>query len=142
MPAETSSVFVDKQCASAGAGMQFGFMEIMTGLSKCVLSAGVEHLTRVPMGINNKWINPNLTVANKKSKWYRPEYDVMTATNMLQTAQKLYEEEVPTFTKEDMDQLGVRAHNLTVKSHEEGCSANPGCDSPDGIFHVSVYRKI
>ena len=35
----------------------------------------------------------------------------MTALNMLQTAQKLYEEEVPTFTKEDLDKFGVRSHN-------------------------------
>jgi acetyl-CoA C-acetyltransferase len=39
---------------------------------------------------------------------------------MLQTAQKLYEEEVPNFTKEDMDKFGVRSHNLTVKNQENG----------------------
>jgi acetyl-CoA C-acetyltransferase len=39
---------------------------------------------------------------------------------MLQTAQKLYEEEVPTFTKEDMDKFGVRSHNLTIKNQESG----------------------
>ena len=39
---------------------------------------------------------------------------------MLQTAQKLYEEEVPIFTKEDLDKLGVRSHNLTIKNQESG----------------------
>jgi len=39
---------------------------------------------------------------------------------MLQTAQKLYEQEVPKFTKEDLDKFGVRSHNLAVKSHEDG----------------------
>ena len=120
MDVRTSSVFVDKQCGSGGAGMHVGIMEIMTGFSKCVLSTGVEHLTRVPMGIANKWISPNLTMASKKSDWFRPEYDLMVATDMLSTAQKLYEEEVPTFTKEDMDKFGVRSHNLTIKSQEEG----------------------
>ena len=39
---------------------------------------------------------------------------------MLQTAQLLYEQEVPTFTKVDLDKFGVRSHNLAVYSHEAG----------------------
>ncbi|KKK41709.1 MAG: 3-ketoacyl-CoA thiolase [Candidatus Lokiarchaeum sp. GC14_75] len=117
-PVKVSSVFLDKQCGSAGAGMHMGIMEIMTGFSKCVLSTGVEHMTRVSM--QNNHIKPNLNIINKKSKWYRPQYDFLTTSNMLQTAQKLYEEEIPNFTKEDMDKIGVRAHNLTVKNTEEG----------------------
>ncbi|MHA1987185.1 MAG: acetyl-CoA C-acyltransferase [Promethearchaeota archaeon] len=118
MPVKASSVFLDKQCGSAGAGMHMGIMEIMTGFSKCVLSTGVEHMTRVSM--QNTHITPNLKIIDKKSKWYRPQYDFLTTSNMLQTAQKLYEEEIPTFTKEDMDKIGVRAHNLTVENTEKG----------------------
>ena len=117
-PATTSAVFVDKQCGSAGAGAHYGALEIMAGYSKCVLSSGVEHMTRVSM--QNTHINPNLAMVNKKSKWYRPNYDLMTAINMLQTAQKLYEQESPYITKEDLDKFGVRSHNLTVASHEKG----------------------
>ena len=117
-PAEISSVFVDKQCGSAGAGMHVGIMEIMTGFSKMCLASGVEHMTRVDM--QNTHINPNLKLINKKSKWYRPQYDILNAINMLQTAQKLYEQEIPNFTKEDMDKFGVRSHNLTVNNQEAG----------------------
>jgi len=117
-PFRTSSVFLDKQCGSAGAGMHMGIMEIMTGNSKVVLSTGVEHMTRVSM--TNEHIRPNLKMINKKSEWYRPRQDFMTTSNMLQTAQKLYEQEVPAFTKEDLDKFGVRSHNLTVKNTEAG----------------------
>ena len=117
-PAEVSSLFVDKQCGSAGAGMHVGIMEIMTGYSKICLATGVEHMTRVDM--QNTHINPNLKMINKKSDWYRPQYDILNAINMLQTAQKLYEQEIPNFTKEDMDKFGVRAHNLTVANQEAG----------------------
>ncbi|MFW9882689.1 MAG: acetyl-CoA C-acyltransferase [Candidatus Thorarchaeota archaeon] len=117
-PFKTSAMFIDKQCGSAGAGMHVGIMEIMTGFSKCVLSTGVEHMTRVPMQ-NNK-IAPNMDMINKKSEWYRPQYDFMTTSQMLQTAQKLYEEEIPTFIKEDLDKFGVRSHNLTVENTEKG----------------------
>ncbi|MFX1257553.1 MAG: acetyl-CoA C-acyltransferase [Promethearchaeota archaeon] len=117
-PAKTSAFFVDKQCGSAGAGLQFLAMEVMTGHAKCGLATGVEHMTRIPM--QNDWVKPNLGMVSKKDKWYRPQYDLMTTINMLQTAQKLYEEESPYFTKEDLDKFGVRSHNLTVQSHETG----------------------
>jgi acetyl-CoA C-acetyltransferase len=70
--------------------------------------------------MQNTHINPNLGMVNKKDKWYRPQYDIMTTINMLQTAQKLYEEEIPAFTKEDLDKFGVRAHNLTIESQKNG----------------------
>ena len=117
-PVTVPAMFVDRQCGSAGSGMHVGIMEIMTGYSKICLAGGVEHMTRVDM--QNTHVNPNLGMVNKKSKWYRPQYDLMTTINMLQTAQKLYEEEMPKFTKEDMDKFGVRAHNLTVDNQEAG----------------------
>ena len=125
MDVHTSCVFLDKQCGSAAAGFHLGFLEIATGYSKCVLSTGLEHLTREVMGIANPSIKPNLAIASKESPFYVPEfarkgeYDVLVATDMLATAQKLFEEEIPKFTKEDMDKFGVRAHNLTIKSQEE-----------------------
>ncbi|MFX1393558.1 MAG: acetyl-CoA C-acyltransferase [Promethearchaeota archaeon] len=117
-PADTSAFFIDKQCGSAGAGLQVIAMEIMTGNTKCGLATGVEHMTRIPM--QNDWIRPNLGMVSKSSKWYRPQYDIMTTINMIQTAQKLYEEETPHFTKEDLDKFGVRSHNLTVQNQEAG----------------------
>jgi len=115
-PVEVPAYFVDRQCGSAGTGMQLGVCEIMSGFNKVVLSCGMEHMTRVSM--QNTHIAPNLGMMNKKYKWYRPQYELMTALNMLQTAQKLYEEEVPKFTKEDLDKFGVRSHNLTVENYE------------------------
>jgi len=117
-PFRTSAMFIDKQCGSAGAGMHVGIMEIMTGFSKCVLSTGLEHMTRV--GMQNTHITPNLKMIDKKSEWYRPKHDFMVTSNMIQTAQKLYEQEMPAFTKEDLDKFGVRAHNLTVENTEKG----------------------
>jgi len=117
-PNKTSAFFVDKQCGSAGAGFQFIAMEIMTGYSKIGLATGVEHMTRIPM--QNDWTRPYLGMINKKDKYYRPQYDIMTTINMLQTAQKLYEQETPHFTKEDLDKFGVRSHNLAVDNTEAG----------------------
>ncbi len=115
-PYEVPSFFIDRQCGSAGSGMHVGIMELMTGNSKCVLSTGFEHMTRV----RGRGTEPNLKVADKNSEYYRPDLDFRVVYNMLLTAQKLYEEEIPTFTKEDMDKFGVRSHNLTVENHDKG----------------------
>ena len=115
-PEKVSSFFIDKQCASAGAGMHMLAMEIMTGYTKCALATGFEHMTRV----RRIGIDPAIErYKDKNSPFYHPEYDMTNSVNMLQTAQRLYEEEVPKFTKEDLDNFGVRSHNLTIKSQEE-----------------------
>ena len=116
-PNEVSSFMIDKQCASAGVGMHALIMHIMTGNSKRVLATGFEHMTRVRrVGIDPQWER----FTDKNSKYYNPDIDIMNSINMLQTAQRLYEEEVPRFTKEDLDKFGVRSHNLTVKNQEDG----------------------
>ncbi|UCE10491.1 MAG: acetyl-CoA C-acyltransferase [Candidatus Thorarchaeota archaeon] len=115
-PHHVPSLFVDRQCGSAGTGMHIGIMEIMTGFSTTVLSTGFEHMTRV----RGRGVEPNLSIGDEESEFYRPDMDIATTFNMIQTAQKLYEEEVPTFTKEDLDRFGVRSHNLAVKNQENG----------------------
>ncbi len=115
-PFHVPSFSLDRQCGSAGSGMHIGIMEIMTGHSTTVLSTGFEHMTRV----RGKGVEPNYSIADKESEFYNPDIDINTIFNMLQTAQKLYEEEVPTFTKEDLDKFGVRSHNLTIQSQESG----------------------
>lgn len=116
-PNEVSSFCIDKQCASAGVGMHALIMHIMTGNSKRVLATGFEHMTRVRrVGIDPQWER----FTDQNSKYYNPDIDIMNSINMLQTAQRLYEEEVPRFTKEDLDKFGVRSHNLTVKNQEAG----------------------
>lgn len=116
LPTSVAAFCIDKQCGGGGAAMHQGIMSIMTGNNKCVLSTGFEHMTRV----RGRGTEPNNKIMDKNSKFYNQEIDLPTTFNMLQTAQKLYEQEVPTFTKEDMDKMGVRSHNLTIKSQEEG----------------------
>ncbi|MCE7733526.1 MAG: acetyl-CoA C-acyltransferase [Candidatus Heimdallarchaeota archaeon] len=115
-PVDVPSFFIDRQCGSAGSGMHVGIMELMTGFSKTFLATGFEHMTRV----RGQGIDRNKKLEDPNSIFYRPDLTASTMYYMLQTAQKLYEEEVPKFTKEDMDKFGVRSHNLTVKNQENG----------------------
>ncbi len=122
LPYTIPSYQVERQCGSAGQAMMNGIMEVMAGYSDTVLCTGFEHMTRVGMNVKfNPHMIPNLLLGNKKSEWYREDVDIMTTLTMLSTAQKLYEQNIGTsleVSKEDMDKLGVRAHNLTVDNRD------------------------
>ncbi|MBN1803087.1 MAG: acetyl-CoA C-acyltransferase [Candidatus Lokiarchaeota archaeon] len=120
LPVNISTYSVEKQCGSAGQAMASGIMEIITGYSNTVLCCGFEHMTRVSMNVQfNNHLMVNTKLAKKRSEWYRGDVDIVTTTNMLQTAQKLYEQNIDTsaeVSKEEMDKLGVRSHNLTIQN--------------------------
>jgi len=114
-PETVAAKFVDQQCGSAMAAIHFGAMEIAMGYADITIAAGMEHMTRVPMGGGTAIApNPAMFTEEKYAHW-----DMMNAMNMGLTAEKLFylRENI---TKEDIDRWGVRAHNLAEKARNEG----------------------
>ncbi len=118
LPKRIPAKFIDQQCGSSMAAIQIGFMEIAMGYADIVLVGGMEHMTRVPMGmglIDRGLLAPNMTL------FLNPEYqhlDMMTSMTMGLTAEKLVKH--GGFTREEMDRWGVRSHQLAVKARAEG----------------------
>ena len=118
MPETIAAKSVDQQCGSAMAGVHIGFMEIAMDFADIVLVGGMEHMTRVPMGgplIDRGAIIPNMSLFMDPAYQH---WDMMTAMNMGLTAEKLFAQ--TDFTKEDMDEWGVRSHQLAAKAQAEG----------------------
>jgi acetyl-CoA C-acetyltransferase len=118
LPKTIPAKFVDQQCGSSMAGVQIGFMEIAMNFADTVLVGGMEHMTRVPMGmtqVERGLIVPHmgLFLDPALSHW-----DMMTSMNMGLTAEKLVAQ--TKFSREEMDQWGVRSHALAVKARKEG----------------------
>jgi acetyl-CoA C-acetyltransferase len=105
---------LDQQCGSAMTAIHMGFMEIAMGYADIVIAAGMEHMTRVPMGAPGK-VEPPMQLFSEKK--YR-HWDMMTTTNMGLTAEKLFSK--TDFTKEDLDEWGTRAHNLAEEAQKQG----------------------
>jgi acetyl-CoA C-acetyltransferase len=83
-----------------------------------VLVGGMEHMTRVPMGmpqVERGVISPNMTLFldPKHQHW-----DVMTSMNMGLTAEKLAAR--AGFSREEMDRWGVRSHRLACQARAVG----------------------
>jgi acetyl-CoA acyltransferase len=116
LPQEISAKFVDQQCGSAMAATQIGYMEIATGNADVVMTGGMEHMTRVPMGGGGGdaiKINMSLFTDEAYKHW-----DVGTAMNMGFTAEKLFTQ--TDYTREDMDKWALRSHQLAAKAQEDG----------------------
>jgi len=119
LPDYVPAVFVDKQCGSSMTAAHVGAMEIMTGYSDITIACGMEHLTRVPMGVENQWISPPMDLATEDE--YK-KYEMETGFVMGLTAEKLFKEGAEKYgiTKEDMNKWGLRSHQLAAKAQEEG----------------------
>jgi acetyl-CoA C-acetyltransferase len=112
MPAK----YVDQQCGSAMAATQIGYMEIATGNADIVLSGGMEHMTRVPMGGAGDAVKFNMALVQDEQ--YK-HWDMMTALNMGLTAEKLFKMSGK-FTREDMEKWAARSHHNAAKAQEDG----------------------
>lgn len=110
--------FIDQQCGSSMAAVHIGFMEIATGFADIVFAAGMEHMTRVPMGptlFEREVIslNPRLYTDSCYKHW-----DMKVTMNMGFTAEKLASE--TSFSREDLDRWGMRSHQRAVRARKEG----------------------
>ncbi len=138
LPITTPAMFIDRQCASAMTAIHEIYLKILTGYIDCGIAAGFEHMTRVPMGLDNQWIKPN-----QKAFVRRQDIDWATATNMGLTAEKLAAE--INMSRERMDQWGTRAHNLAEKAIDEGFFKGEilplEVELPDGTKQVCDYDQ-
>lgn len=125
-PVDIPAIAFDKQDGSGMTTIQVGFSNIAMGYANVVVSVGFDQSTRVPIrDFNGKvkkyGIPPDDLMLDPSNKWYNDDfYDWNTSRLLFQTAQKLAEEEADYFTKEDMDNLAVRSHNLAEKALESG----------------------
>jgi acetyl-CoA C-acetyltransferase len=115
LPQRIPAKFVDQQCGSSMAGIHTGFLEIATGFADIVMVGGMEHMTRVPMGVEKGAIAPNMRLFTDEAYAH---WDMPTAMNMGLTAEKLFAQSG--FAKEDMDRWAVRSQQRAAKAQSEG----------------------
>jgi acetyl-CoA acetyltransferase family protein len=118
-PNKTPAISIDQQCGSGMSAIQHGFMSIKLGYEDIIIATSFEHQTREPMH-DNPHIKIDSAIADPKSRWYNPDFDLACSLSMIQTAQKLYEMRIDEFGKQDLDEYAVRSHNLAEKYWKSG----------------------
>ncbi|MCX6007776.1 MAG: acetyl-CoA C-acyltransferase [Chloroflexi bacterium] len=112
LPFEVASHQTDMQCGSAFCGLRSAVMSIAVGFADVALAGGVEHMTHIPMGGGGAIKFPEKLMTDPQYK----KVDLMFSINMGFTAQKL--QELAGISREAMDKLAARSHQLTAKSRD------------------------
>ncbi len=118
LPESVSSQGIDRQCGSSMNTIHTGALQIMTGYSDVVVSAGIEHMTHIPMA-NNPNIDPPTFLAAEEQY---AKYDFATGFVMGLTAEKLFKLAAKEYglTRDDLDQYSLESHEFAAKAQDEG----------------------
>ncbi len=117
LPEKVPALAVDRQCASSMSSVHIAAMEIMTGNASIAIAAGMEHMTRIAM--MNEHVVHNPKVLDKVNYPEYAQYDLETGLTMIQTAQKLLEQN-PKITRKHLDEWALGSHVKAAKALDEG----------------------
>ncbi|MEJ2249291.1 MAG: acetyl-CoA C-acetyltransferase [Candidatus Lokiarchaeota archaeon] len=117
LPETVAAMGLDRQCGSSMSSIHVGSMEIMTGNSEVVLACGMENMTRIPRGTDLTIRHKEL--GNEKEYPDHKNYDLKTGFSMIQTAQRLWEENSD-ITRKDMDRFSLESHTKAIRARKEG----------------------
>ncbi|HEY2480871.1 MAG TPA: acetyl-CoA C-acetyltransferase [Caulobacteraceae bacterium] len=116
LPESVPGTSVDRQCGSSQQALQFAAQAIMSGTQDIVIAAGVESMTRVPMGLSaalpaqNGYGNP-MSPAQQK-RYPNIQFSQFMGAEMMAEKYGL--------TKDDLDQFGYQSHQKAIAATQSG----------------------
>jgi acetyl-CoA acyltransferase len=111
-PESVPGVTIDRQCGSSQQSAHFAAQAIMAGAQDVVVAAGVENMTRVPMGITAQQ-GPGLPFGAKMLERYANGL-VPQGISAEMIAEKW------AISREELDELALESHRRAAQATEEG----------------------
>ncbi|OBX19140.1 acetyl-CoA acetyltransferase [Erythrobacter sp. QSSC1-22B] len=112
----TPAVTIDRQCGSSQQAIQFAAQAVMSGTQDCVIAAGVESMSRVPMG-STAMFHMKEGLGNYKSPGLEENYPG------IQWSQFVGAEMIARkhgLSKDDLDNFALQSHLKAAKATEAG----------------------
>ncbi len=98
---------VNRYCSSGLETIAIGTSKIKSGMAECIISGGVESMSKIPMG---GWkVVPNLKVANTNPDWY---WGMGTTAEAIVQKYKI--------SREDQDEFAYNSHMKAIKAIDNG----------------------
>ncbi len=116
LPQSTPAVTIDRQCGSSQQAMQFAAQAVMSGTQDVVIAAGVESMTRVPMGSTYKLFY-DAGLGKNKSPGLEEKYP---GINFSQFAGAEMIAKKWGFTREQLDEFSLNSHRKAVAATQGG----------------------
>lgn len=142
LPESVPAVTIDRQCGSSQQSIQFAAQAIMSGTQDLVIAAGIESMTRCPMGINARAgklldIPTDPTPQSVKDHYGIKFFSQFVGAEMIAKKHG--------FTKEQLDEYSVESHRRAVAARDAGAFANEivgitGRD-PEGGEYLHIHDQ-
>ena len=116
LPDSVPAVSIDRQCGSSQQSMQFAAQAVMSGTQDMVIAAGVESMTRVPMG-STMMLHMKEGMGNYKSPRLEERYPNIMFSQFV-GAQMMVEKHG--FTREMLDQFAYESHRRAAAATQAG----------------------
>ena len=112
LPEEVPSVTIDRQCGSSQQSAHFAAQGVMAGAYDLVIASGIEHMTRVPMGITAQQ-GPGFPFSQRLMDRYEGGL-VPQGVSAEIIADRWG------LSREALDDFGARSHELSAKARDDG----------------------
>lgn len=117
LPNSVPSVSIDRQCGSSQQAIQFAAQAVMSGTQDVVIAAGVESMTRVPMGasaLRESGVNPLSDTI--KARYNVAGFSQFDGAEMIATKWR--------FGREELDAFALESHRRAAQATEAGAFNN------------------
>jgi acetyl-CoA C-acetyltransferase len=142
LPNSVPAVTIDRQCGSSQQAMQFAAQAVMSGTMDMVIAAGVESMTRVPMG-STAMLHMKEGLGNYKSPRLEEAYPGIMFSQFM-GAEMIVKKHG--FTKDDLDAFAYRSHVNAKAATEAGAFTNEiivlDVETPEGMVKHNIDEGI
>ncbi|MBX9665046.1 acetyl-CoA C-acetyltransferase, partial [Novosphingobium sp.] len=142
LPDSVPAVTIDRQCGSSQQAIQFAAQAVMSGVQDMVIAAGVESMTRVPMG-STAIFHMKEGLGNYKSPRLEEKYPGIMFSQFM-GAEMIVKKHG--FTKDQLDAFALSSHLKAIAATQANAFANEivpiAIESPDGPAMHTVDEGI
>ena len=133
LPDSVPAVSIDRQCGSSQQSMQFAAQAIMSGTQDMVIAAGVESMTRVPMG-STAMLHMKEGLGNYKSPRLEEKYPGIMFSQFMGAEMMVKKHG---FNREMLDAFALESHRRAAAATQSGAFDNEivplEIETPEGI---------
>ena len=117
LPVSVPAVTIDRQCGSSQQAIQFAAQAVMSGTQDVVIAAGVESMTRVPMGLPFMLPMQHGIGTGPFSKRIQERFGVQMFSQFV-GAEMIAEKYG--FSRDELDRFALRSHEMAARATHEG----------------------
>ena len=142
LPESTPAVTIDRQCGSSQQAIQFAAQAVMSGVQDVVIAAGIESMSRVPMG-STAMFHMKEGLGNYKSPGLEAKYPGIMWSQFMgaEMIVKKYG-----LTKDDLDRFAFASHQKAIAATNAKAFADEivrvEIETPDGMAWHTVDEGI